>query len=226
MQQRSSAVHDDEEITVFLVDDHELVRRGLRELLTREPDLRVVGECGSAVDAIAMIPAVAPRVLVLDWRLADGTGLAVCRSVRVTAPTTDVLVLSAYDDAVFAAIDAGATGYVLKGVCGHELVDAIRRVGRGQSFLDPAVTAPVLARLRESGRAAATSVTLTEKERQVLDLIARGLTNRQIATQLGVAEKTVKNRVSLLLAKLGVETRTQAALLAADTGITRPDGAA
>ena len=225
MREATTALQpEDREVTVFLVDDHELVRRGVRDLLELENDLKVVCEAGSVAGATARIPSAAPDVVVLDWRLPDGTGLDVCRDLHETAPATAVLVLTSYDDdgALFAAIMAGVAGYVLKQVWGHDLVDAIRRVGRGQSLLDPAVTARVLARLREGGRPDPLSVDLTAKEEQVLELVALGLTNRQIATRLGVAEKTVKNRVSLLLAKLGVGSRTQAAVLAAH----RADGAA
>jgi DNA-binding NarL/FixJ family response regulator len=206
----------DEPVTVFLLDDHELVRRGVRTLLEAEPDIVVVGESGSAVEAAARIPELRPRVAVLDGRLPDGTGIDVCRQVRSADPGIAVLILTSYDDddAVLGSIMAGASGYVLKQIGGNELVTGVRRVAAGMSLLDPAITANVLTRLRE-GRREPFSQHLTPKEEQVLDLVAEGLTNRQVAERLGVAEKTVKNYVSTLLGKLGVESRTQAAVLAA-----------
>lgn len=208
----------DAPIRVFLLDDHELVRRGLRDLLSGEPDLEVVGESGSAVEAIRRIPALRPHVAVLDGRLPDGSGVEVCRAVREVDPTIRALILTSYDDddALFAAIMAGAAGYVLKQIAGTALIDGIRRVARGESLLDPAVTASVLDRVRRGTEdpAEATLRHLSEQERRVLALLAEGLTNRQIGERLFLAEKTVKNYVTSLLAKLGLQRRTQAAVLA------------
>jgi two-component system, NarL family, response regulator DevR len=203
-------------IRVFLLDDHEVVRRGLRELLEAEGDIVVVGESGSAKEAARILPATRPRVAVLDGRLPDGSGVEVCREVRAVDPTIQALILTSYDDddALFAAIMAGAAGYVLKQITGTDLVDAIRRVAAGQSLLDPALTQRVLERVR-SGPAQPTELReLTEQERKILALIAEGLTNRQIGERLYLAEKTVKNYVSNILSKLGLERRTQAAVLA------------
>jgi two-component system, NarL family, response regulator DevR len=203
-------------IRVFLLDDHEVVRRGLREMLEAEGDIEVVGESGSAVEASARIPALGPDVAVLDGRLPDGSGIGVCRDVRSVDPSIRVLILTSYEDdeALFAAIMAGAAGYVLKQIRGTDLVDGIRRVAAGQSLLDPAVTARVLHRIRVGPEQPAELRGLTEQERRILGLIAEGLTNREIAGRMFLAEKTVKNYVSSLLAKLGLERRTQAAVLA------------
>jgi DNA-binding NarL/FixJ family response regulator len=207
-------------IRVFLLDDHELVRRGLRDLLSSEADIDVVGESGSAVEATHRIPALRPHVAVLDVRLPDGSGIDVCREVRSVDPTIQALMLTSYDDddALFAAIMAGAAGYVLKQVSGNSLVNAIRQLAAGQSLLDPAVTSRVLERVR-TGPAESEELEelkdLTDQERKILALVAEGLTNRQIAERMYLAEKTVKNYVSSLLAKLGLERRTQAAVLAA-----------
>jgi len=204
-------------IRVFLLDDHEVVRRGLRELLEAEGDIVVVGESGSAKEAARILPATRPRVAVLDGRLPDGSGVEVCREVRAVDPTIRALILTSYDDddALFAAIMAGASGYVLKQITGTDLVDAVRRVAAGQSLLDPALTQRVLERVR-SGPAQPTELReLTEQERKILALVAEGLTNRQIGERLYLAEKTVKNYVSNILSKLGLERRTQAAVLAA-----------
>ena len=203
-------------ITVFLLDDHELIRRGIRTLLESEDDIQVVGEAGSASEAMARIPALRPQVAVVDGRLPDGTGVQVCREIRTADPSIAVLVLTGYDDddALFAAIMAGASGFVLKQISGGELVDAVRRVAAGQSLLDPAVTSRVLARLRDGPDKDPVARHLTPKEEQILELVGRGLTNRQIADQLDLAEKTVKNYVSIVLGKLGAESRTQAAVLA------------
>ena len=204
-------------IRVFLLDDHEIVRRGLRDLLEQEDDITVVGEAGSATEALARIPAVGPDVAVLDARLPDGSGVDVCRSVRATNPTIAVIILTSYDDddALFAAIMAGAAGYVLKQVRGHDLVDAIRRVATGQSLLDPVVTQRVLTRIREGDPRAGPLDQLSPQESRILELIGEGMTNREIAAEMFLAEKTVKNYVSQLLAKLGLQRRTQAAVLAA-----------
>ena len=206
-----------EAIRVFLLDDHEIVRRGLRELLEAEGDIVVVGESGSAREAARIVPATRPRVAVLDGRLPDGSGVEVCREVRAVDPTIQALILTSYDDddALFAAIMAGASGYVLKQISGTDLVDAIRRVAAGQSLLDPALTQRVLERVRSGPTQPSELRELTEQERKILALIAEGLTNRQIGERLYLAEKTVKNYVSNILSKLGLERRTQAAVLAA-----------
>ncbi|MGI5241219.1 response regulator transcription factor [Dactylosporangium sp. CA-139066] len=203
-------------IRVFLLDDHEVVRFGLREMLEREGDIEVVGESGSAVEAAHRIPALRPHVAVLDGRLPDGSGIDVCREVRSVDPTINALILTSYDDdeALFAAIMAGASGYVLKQIHGTDLVDAVRRVAAGQSLLDPAVTARVLERIRNGPQQPDEFKDLTDQERKILLHVAEGLTNREIAERMFLAEKTVKNYVSSLLAKLGLERRTQAAVLA------------
>jgi len=203
-------------IRVYLLDDHEVVRFGLREMLEREGDIEVVGESGSAVEATHRIPALRPDVAVLDGRLPDGSGIDVCRDVRSIDASINALILTSYDDdeALFAAIMAGASGYVLKQIHGTDLVDAVRRVAAGQSLLDPAVTARVLERIRNGPEQPDEFKHLTEQERKILVLVAEGLTNREIAERMFLAEKTVKNYVSSLLAKLGLERRTQAAVLA------------
>ena len=203
-------------IKVFLLDDHEVVRRGLHDLLEAEDDITVVGEAGTAGEGSRRIPALRPDVAILDARLPDGSGIDVCRDIRSVDPSIKALVLTSYDDdeALFAAILAGASGYVLKQVRGDDLVDAVRRVAGGQSLLDPAVTARVLERVRSGKSVPQELASLTEQERRILALIAEGLTNRQIAERMYLAEKTVKNYVSSLLAKLGLERRTQAAVLA------------
>ena len=203
-------------IRVFLLDDHEVVRAGLRELLENDGDIEIVGESGSAEEAVARIPALRPNVAVLDARLPDGNGIDVCRQVRSVDPSIQGLILTSYEDdeALFAAIMAGAAGYVLKQIRGTDLVDAVRRVASGQSMLDPAVTQRVLERIRTGVEAPNELKSLTEQERRILLLVAEGLTNREIATKMFLAEKTVKNYVSSLLAKLGLERRTQAAVLA------------
>lgn len=205
-----------EKVTVFLLDDHEVVRRGLRELLESEGDIEVVGESGSAVEATARIPALRPDVAILDGRLPDGSGINVCRDVRSVDPSIAVLILTSYDDAdaLFAAIMAGAAGYVLKQVRGTDLLASVRTVAAGQSMLDPAVTLQVLERLRQGPEEPSELAPLTDREREVLALIGEGLTNRQIGERMFLAEKTVKNYVSGLLAKLGMERRTQAAVFA------------
>ncbi len=203
-------------IRVFLLDDHEVVRRGLRDLLEADGDIEVVGESGSAEEAVRRIPALRPDVAVLDGRLPDGSGIDVCREIRSREPATAALILTSYDDdeALFAAIMAGASGYVLKQIRGTDLIDAVRRVAAGQSLLDPAVTQQVLERLRNGPAVDDALAPLTEQERRLLELIGEGLTNRQIAERLFLAEKTIKNYVSNLLAKLGLERRTQAAVFA------------
>jgi len=204
-------------IRVYLLEDHEVVRHGLRDLLEREGDIQVVGESGSAVDAEHRIPALRPDVAVLDARLPDGSGIDVCREIRSVDPTIQALILTSYEDdeALFAAIMAGAAGYVLKQIKGTDLVDAVRRVAAGQSLLDPAVTQRVLERIRRGPQQPDELRSLTEQERRILALVAEGLTNREIAQRMFLSEKTIKNYVSSLLAKLGLERRTQAAVLAA-----------
>src|ERR687889_2025557 len=204
-------------IRVFLLDDHEVVRRGLADLLHAAGDIEVVGESGSAQEAARRIPALRPDVAILDARLPDGNGIDVCRDVRAVDSSIKGLILTSYEDdeALFAAIMAGAAGYVLKQIRGGDLVDAIRRVAAGQSLLDPAVTARVLERIRRGPDQPDELRDLTEQERRILLLVAEGLTNREIAGRMFLAEKTVKNYVSSLLAKLGLERRTQAAVLAA-----------
>jgi two-component system response regulator DevR len=215
----------DKPIRVFLLDDHEVVRRGLHELLTLEDDLEVVGEGSSAHDALVRIPAVRPAVAVLDVRLPDGSGVEVCREIRSTLPDTHCLMLTSYadDEALFDAIMAGASGYVLKDIRGNDLVTAIREVAGGKSLLDPQATARVLERLRHGQQKDARLEALTDQERRILDYIGDGLTNRQIGEQMHLAEKTVKNYVSSLLAKLGMERRTQAAAFVARLG-EHPEG--
>jgi DNA-binding NarL/FixJ family response regulator len=207
-------------LRVFLVDDHEVVRRGVRDMLEAEGDIEVVGEASTADEATRGIAALRPDVAILDARLPDGSGIDVCRAVRSQDPTIRALILTSYDDdeALFAAIMAGAAGYVLKQVRGNDLVVTVRHVAAGQSTLDPGVTETVLERLRSGPPSDPAVARLTGQERRILTLIGEGLTNRQIAQQLGLAEKTVKNYVSSLLAKLGLGSRTQAALFA-----TRPD---
>jgi two-component system response regulator DevR len=203
-------------VRVFLLDDHELVRRGLCDLLGAAEGIEVIGESGSAVDAVRRIPSLRPDVAILDGRLPDGSGVEVCREIRSADPTIAVLILTSYDDedALFAAIMAGAAGYLLKQVRGTALVDGIRLVAAGRSLLDPAVTDRLLERMRSGPAVPSELSRLTDQERRILELIAGGMTNRQIAEQMVLAEKTVKNYVSNLLAKLGMERRTQAAVYA------------
>jgi DNA-binding NarL/FixJ family response regulator len=204
-------------VRVFLLDDHEVVRRGLKDLFESEEGFEVVGESASAKDAEARIPALRPDVAVLDGRLPDGSGVEVCRSVRSVDPSIRAIILTSYDDdeAIFAAIMAGAAGYVLKQIIGNDLRDVVRKVAEGQSLLDPAVTERVLDRLRDGGSSEPAELrSLTPQERRILELIAEGHTNRQIGEKLFLAEKTVKNYVTSVLHKLGMQRRTQAAVLA------------
>jgi two-component system response regulator DevR len=205
-----------ERTRVFLLDDHEVVRRGIRELLEAGGDIEVVGESGLAEEARRRIPALRPHVAVLDGRLPDGSGIDVCRDIRSSHPEIAALILTSYDDdeALFAAIMAGASGYVLKQIRGTDLVDAVRRVADGQSLLDPGVTAQVLERLRRGPAEHTELAGLTDKELQILELIGQGMTNRQIGEEVYLAEKTVKNYVSSILSKLELERRTQAAVFA------------
>src|SRR5689334_13344345 len=207
-----------DEIRVFLLDDHEIVRRGIADLLEADPELSVVGEAGTAAEALRRIPAVRPDVAVLDARLPDGSGIDVCRDIRSAHPEIRCLILTSYDDndAIFAAVMAGASGYLLKEIRGNSLLDAVRQVAAGKSLLDPSVTERLLTRLREGTPRDEKLESLTAREREILALIADGLTNRQIGEKLFLAEKTVKNYVSGLLAKLGMERRTQAAVYGAE----------
>ncbi|MFJ5224145.1 response regulator [Streptomyces sp. NPDC088400] len=208
-------MYEDGKITVFLVDDHEVVRRGVHELLASEDDIDVVGEAGTAADAMARIPAARPDVAVLDVRLPDGSGVEVCREVRSRDESIKCLMLTSFadDEALFDAIMAGASGYVLKAIRGNELLAAVRDVAAGRSLLDPVATARVLERLRSGNEPKEDDklAGLTDQERKILDLIGEGMTNRAIGEQLHLAEKTIKNYVSSLLSKLGMERRSQAA---------------
>jgi DNA-binding NarL/FixJ family response regulator len=210
-------------LRVFLLDDHELVRRGVRELLESEGDIEVVGEAASAAEAMVRVPAVRPQVAVLDVRLPDGDGVTVCRDLRSQLPELACLMLTSFsdDDALLGAVMAGASGYVLKDIRGGDLVGAVRTVAAGGSLLDARSTAHVMARLRDKQAADPLDV-LTEQERRILDLIGEGLTNRQIGERLFLAEKTVKNHVSSVLSKLGLQRRTQAAVLVTERRQGRP----
>ena len=205
-------------IRVFLLDDHEIVRRGIADLLSAADDMDVVGEAGTAAEALRRIPAVHPDVALLDGRLPDGSGIDVCREIRSSYPDIGCLILTSYDDddALFAAVMAGASGYLLKEIRGSSLLDGIRQVKAGRSLLDPTVTERVMQRLRDGKAQDPRLAGLTERERDILDLIADGLTNRQIGERLFLAEKTVKNYVSSLLAKLGMQRRTQVAVLGSE----------
>jgi DNA-binding NarL/FixJ family response regulator len=215
-------------IGVFLLDDHEIVRRGVKELLEAEPDIVVVGEAGTAESALARIPALKPDVAVLDVRLPDGNGVSVCRDIRSKMPQVACLMLTSFgdDDALFDAIMAGAAGYVLKQIRGTDLVGAVRTVASGESMLDPEAASRVMKRMRDQASRSDPLAGLTDQEKKILELIGEGLTNRQIGQRLFLAEKTVKNYVSALFAKLGMERRTQAAAYAArvfdDQGIPHP----
>ncbi|MCK8678905.1 response regulator [Streptomyces lichenis] len=220
-------------VRVFLLDDHEVVRRGVHDLLDAEPDLTVVGEAGTAEQALTRIPALRPDVAVLDVRLPDGDGVSVCRELRSRMPELACLMLTSFDDeeALLDAIMAGASGYVLKQITGTDLVSAVRAVASGQSLLDPGATARVMARLRggqpqQEERQQPALAGLTDRERDILALIGEGLTNREIGKRLYLAEKTVKNNISRLLAKLGVERRVQAAVLATQLPEAAQDGGA
>ena len=205
-------------IRLFLLDDHEIVRRGFADLLTSAPDIEVVGEAGTVAQALARIPACRPDVAVLDARLPDGSGIDVCREVRSRHPEIRCVILTSYDDdeALFAAVMAGASGYLLKEIRTASLTEAIRTVAEGKSLLDPSVTGKLLERLRTPPQPDARLKGLTEREREILDLIAEGLSNREIGQRLFLAEKTVKNYVSTLLSKLNLQRRTQAAVLATE----------
>jgi len=206
---------------VFLLDDHEVVRRGVRDLLAMEDDLVVVGEAATAAEALARIPVVRPDVAVLDVRLSDGDGVTVCREIRSTMPEVACLMLTSFadDDALFDSVMAGAAGYVLKQIRGNDLVGAVRTVAAGGSLLDSRTTARVMARLKEHANRKDPLAALSDQERRILDLIGEGLTNRQIGERMFLAEKTVKNYVSSVLSKLGMQRRTQVAVLSAQVAV-------
>ncbi len=203
-------------VKVFLVDDHEVVRRGLADLLGSDPELEVVGEAGSVREAMVKIPALQPDVAVLDVRLPDGNGIELCRDLLSDLPELRCLMLTSYtsDEAMLDAILAGASGYVVKDIKGMELAQAIKDVGNGKSLLDNRAAAALMARLRGGAVHKDPLSGLTDQERTLLSLLSEGLTNKQIAARMFLAEKTVKNYVSRLLAKLGMERRTQAAVFA------------
>jgi DNA-binding NarL/FixJ family response regulator len=203
-------------ITVFLLDDHEIVRRGVKDMLEAEGDIRVIGEAGTASSALARIPALRPEVAVLDVRLPDGDGVTVCREIRSRMPEVACLMLTSFgdEDALLDAVMAGAAGYVLKQIRGSDLVGAVRTVASGQSMLDPRSASKLMARLRGQANHHDPLAALTPQERRILELIGEGLTNRQIGERMFLAEKTVKNYISGLFAKLGMERRTQAAAMA------------
>ena len=211
-------------ISVFLVDDHELVRRGIAGLLEAEADITVVGEAATAAQARSRILATQPDVALLDVRLPDGSGIDVCRDIRSTSPSIACLILTAYDDdeAIYAAVIAGAAGYVLKDIRGAGLIDSVRAVAQGKSLMDPGLTARVVERMRGVARGDARLDSLSAREKQIMSLIADGLTNREIGLRLSLAEKTVKNYVSGLLSKLGLQRRTQAAVLHLETRAQGP----
>jgi len=212
-------------IRVFLVDDHELVRRGIAALLTAEPDIEVVGEAATAAQARTRIRATRPDVAILDVRLPDGSGIDVCRDVRSEHPDVRCLILTGYDDdeAINAAVLAGASGYVIKDVRGSGLLDSLRAVAAGRSLIDPSLSKRVVERISERHQADPRLASLGAREREILSLIAEGLTNREIGERLALAEKTVKNYISGLLSKLGLQRRTQAAILHLESRLPPPD---
>lgn len=205
-------------IKVFLVDDHEIVRRGLADLLGNEPDIEIAGEAASVAEALARVPQSDADIAVLDVRLPDGTGIELCRDLLSTEPELRCLMLTSYadDEALFTAIMAGASGFVLKQVLGNDLVSAIRTIASGGSLLDSRTTAALMNRIRRERDQNDPTAALSEQERTVFDLIGEGLTNREIGERMFLAEKTVKNYVSRILAKLGIQRRTQAAVLATE----------
>ena len=212
-------------VTVFLLDDHEIVRRGVRDLLEAEPDMSVVGEAGTEEEALRRIPAVDPDVAVLDVRLGSGDGISVCREIRTHHPRTKCLMLTSFsdDEALFQAIMAGASGYVLKQIRSTDLVDAVRRVASGDQLLDPALTARVLERLRTGPAEDERIARLSKQEREALLLIVEGLSNKQIGERMFLAEKTIKNYITSILSKMGMTRRTEAAVYAARHINTDPD---
>jgi DNA-binding NarL/FixJ family response regulator len=209
---------------VYLVDDAELVRRGIVDLLRGTSEFTVVGEASSSAEALAQLPLLRPDVAVIEARMPDGSGIDVCREIRLRVPEVNVLMLSTLDsdDALFDSIIAGAAGYLLKNITGNDLVENLRTVAAGRSLLDPSITSRVLQRLREGNEREERLGKLTDQERRILELIGGGLTNRQIAEEIHLAEKTVKNYVSNMLAKLGMERRTQAAAYAARLSDRQP----
>lgn len=213
-------------VKVFLVDDHEVVRRGLVDLLGADPELDVVGEAGSVAEAMARVPAARPDVAVLDVRLPDGNGIELCRDLLSRMPDLRCLILTSYtsDEAMLDAILAGASGYVVKDIKGMELARAVKDVGAGRSLLDNRAAAALMAKLRGAAEKQDPLSGLTDQERTLLGLLSEGLTNKQIADRMFQAEKTVKNYVSRLLAKLGMERRTQAAVFATELKRSRPPG--
>lgn len=214
-------------VKVFLVDDHEVVRRGLIDLLGADPELDVVGEAGSVAEAMARIPAASPDVAVLDVRLPDGNGIELCRDLLSRMPELRCLILTSYtsDEAMLDAILAGASGYVVKDIKGMELARAVKDVGAGRSLLDNRAAAALMAKLRGAATEKPDPLSgLTDQERTLLSLLSEGLTNKQIADRMFLAEKTVKNYVSRLLAKLGMERRTQAAVFATELKRSQPPG--
>lgn len=213
-------------VKVFLVDDHEVVRRGLVDLLGADPELDVVGEAGSVAEAMARVPAARPDVAVLDVRLPDGNGIELCRDLLSRMPDLRCLILTSYtsDEAMLDAILAGASGYVVKDIKGMELARAVKDVGAGRSLLDNRAAAALMAKLRGAAEKQDPLSGLTDQERTLLGLLSEGLTNKQIADRMFLAEKTVKNYVSRLLAKLGMERRTQAAIFATELKRSRPPG--
>ena len=214
----------DRSIRVFLLDDHEIVRRGVRDLLEAESDIEVVGEASTAAEALVSVPALRPDVAVLDVRLPDGSGVTVCRELRAQLPDLGCLMLTSFsdDEALIDAILAGAAGYVLKQIRGSDLTGAVRAVAAGRSLLDPNATARAMDRLRNQQASGGPLDQLSDRERETLDLIGEGLTNRQIGERMNLAEKTIKNYVSNLLAKLGMERRTQAAIFSAEQRLGEP----
>ena len=210
----SRVTDDSPKIRVFLLDDHEVVRRGVADLLESEGDIEVVGEAATAAQAMARVPALMPQVAVLDVQLPDGNGVTVCRDLRSQFPDLKCLMLTSFEDdeALLDAIVAGASGYVLKQIRGTDLIGAVRTVASGGSLLDPSATARVMQRIRSDANKTDPLAELTDQERKILDLIGEGMTNRQIGEQLFLAEKTVKNYVSSILSKLGLQRRTQAAV--------------
>lgn len=213
-------------VKIFLVDDHEVVRRGLVDLLGADPELDVVGEAGSVAEAMARVPAARPDVAVLDVRLPDGNGIELCRDLLSRMPDLRCLILTSYtsDEAMLDAILAGASGYVVKDIKGMELARAVKDVGAGRSLLDNRAAAALMAKLRGAAEKQDPLSGLTDQERTLLGLLSEGLTNKQIADRMFLAEKTVKNYVSRLLAKLGMERRTQAAVFATELKRSRPPG--
>ena len=212
-----NAAAGQQRIGVFLLDDHGIVRRGVKDLLEAEPDIVVIGEAGTAESALARIPALKPDVAVLDVRLPDGDGVSVCRDIRSKMPEVACLMLTSFgdDEALFDAIMAGAAGYVLKQIHGTDLVGAVRALAAGESILDPEAASRVMKRMRDQATRSDPLTGLTTQERRILELIGEGLTNRQIAERMVLSEKTAKNYVSAVLGKLGMQRRAQAAAFAA-----------